>query len=320
MPQNGLSMFNQINSPPTEKSDFSISNSDKKAQRHSMGVGFKGLFEQPSTPARSLPSSRPVSLQSSYSTNDLPTIKSTNNLSSIATPPKTHAEQHFHNHNASLGRIPAGALSNRQSRDLSTIMSPEAKREEKNGQIPAQPATQTIPAGSAASNMSSLQASAPTFGPGASSAGMNGNGVYAQNNGNHANTQFFYPTNAQYNGLTAGNAYGQMPAQVNGATYSQFSGFPNGGRPYESSSRTTSQRRYGGPEENLRFNNAPLDHFVGDLYNVCKDQHGCRYLQRKLEEKTPETIQAIFVETCPHIAELMIGKSKLFTLATDSDK
>ena len=45
--------------------------------------------------------------------------------------------------------------------------------------------------------------------------------------------------------------------------------------------------------------------FPIELYNLCKDQHGCRYLQRKLEERLPEHIQMIFEETSVHVVELM---------------
>ena len=38
---------------------------------------------------------------------------------STSPPPKSHAQQHFHNHNASLGRIPPNAINNRHSRELS---------------------------------------------------------------------------------------------------------------------------------------------------------------------------------------------------------
>ena len=46
-------------------------------------------------------------------------MKNTNGNASNVTPPKTHAQQHFHNHNASLGRIPSSAVNNRHSRELS---------------------------------------------------------------------------------------------------------------------------------------------------------------------------------------------------------
>jgi hypothetical protein len=61
-----------------------------------------------------------------------------------------------------------------------------------------------------------------------------------------------------------------------------------------------------------RFGNFPLEHYKGELYSLCKDQHGCRYLQRKLEERNPEHVQLIFSETYMHVIELMTGMS--FTL------
>ena len=310
MPQNGLSMFspsNNISSPPSDKGDYPSSGADKKLQRHSMGVGFKGIFDQPTTPAHSLTSSRPQSLQSSYSTNDLPTIKANNRLSANVTPPKTHAEQHFHNHNASLGRFPAGAVSNRQSRDISSLTSSEPKRDEKQAPMQA-----TMHAGqnsmAAANGPSSLQANAPSFGPGVSSPPTANGGAgasYGQGNAGFGNPPYYQYTASQYNGLPTG--LNQMVPYSNGQAYGQFSTYMPGNRALDVTNKAGRRTH----DENVRYNNAPLSNFVGELYSVCKDQHGCRYLQRKLEEKNPENIQAIFAETCPHIAELMTGKLSL---------
>ena len=49
-----------------------------------------------------------------------------------------------------------------------------------------------------------------------------------------------------------------------------------------------------------------MDH-VNEIYSLCKDQHGCRYLQKKLEEKNPQHVQMIFQETHAHVVELMTG-------------
>ena len=45
-----------------------------------------------------------------------------------------------------------------------------------------------------------------------------------------------------------------------------------------------------------------------EIYTLCKDQHGCRFLQKKLEERNTEYLQIIFDETAPHVVELMTGK------------
>lgn len=45
-----------------------------------------------------------------------------------------------------------------------------------------------------------------------------------------------------------------------------------------------------------------------EIYTLCKDQHGCRFLQKKLEERNSEYLDIIFEETAPHVVELMTGK------------
>lgn len=133
LPLNTFSMHqhNLLNnaSPVTERqidrATEEPASNPRQLHRHSMEVKFspfaESSFSQVTTPPAGVTSNRPTlaNLPSSYSTNDLPTLKSSNGLGNIITPPKTHAEQHFHNHNASLGRIPPHALNNRHSRELS---------------------------------------------------------------------------------------------------------------------------------------------------------------------------------------------------------
>jgi len=57
-----------------------------------------------------------------------------------------------------------------------------------------------------------------------------------------------------------------------------------------------------------RFAGTRLEDLQGEIPTLCKDQHGCRYLQKKLEEGVPEHRDIIFHETFGHLAELMIGK------------
>ncbi|KEQ77278.1 ARM repeat-containing protein [Aureobasidium namibiae CBS 147.97] len=57
--------------------------------------------------------------------------------------------------------------------------------------------------------------------------------------------------------------------------------------------------------DNSRYANVNLLDLVGEIYTLCKDQHGCRYLQKKLEEGDAENIRLIFEETNPHMIELM---------------
>jgi hypothetical protein len=48
-----------------------------------------------------------------------------------------------------------------------------------------------------------------------------------------------------------------------------------------------------------------LESLGGEIYALCKDQHGCRYLQKKLEDRNPEQVHMIWLETNQHVTELM---------------
>ncbi|KAJ2776373.1 hypothetical protein H4R18_005701 [Coemansia javaensis] len=54
-----------------------------------------------------------------------------------------------------------------------------------------------------------------------------------------------------------------------------------------------------------RFANVQLEELKGTIFEVCKDQHGCRYLQKKLEDGTEPHIDMIFAEVLPHFSLLM---------------
>lgn len=56
-----------------------------------------------------------------------------------------------------------------------------------------------------------------------------------------------------------------------------------------------------------RFAGTRLEDLQGEIPALCKDQHGCRYLQKKLEEGLPEHRDMIFRETFGHFADLMTG-------------
>jgi hypothetical protein len=303
MPQNGLNMFrpDQLGSPQSGEKPSQAANA-RHLVRHSVELNM--LFGEPNHESiTSAPSNnRPVSLQSSYSTNDLPTVKA-NGFGTAITPPKTHAEQ-FHQHNASLGRIPANAMNGRSAKE-----SPEREEPRSlNGHVP----------------QSGLQASAAPFGPQMTSAASTAplasqappNGLpNFQNPIYNYNLQAYMNNSAQVNG-------GQLP---NYNAHSQFPGYApynsnNNFRFPESPARNGSTRRNveADPSQLSRFSNLPLEHYQGELYSLCKDQHGCRYLQRKLEERNSEHVQIIFNETHMHVVELMTGWSLCISLCVRS--
>ena len=161
LPQNNLEAtaknrlsVDSPNSSSQQSIDGSLESPLTKRQlnRHSMeatlaSFGHQNQSNQSSSKA---PIERPnlANLQSSYSTNDIFTMKKAVGIASPISPPKTKAEQQFHNHNASLGRIPAHAVNPRHSRDLH-------KADE--GQEERTPTQKSI--------QSELHASAPPFGP-----------------------------------------------------------------------------------------------------------------------------------------------------------
>jgi len=293
MPHTDSSMYrpvlSNINSPPTERpADLAR----RKSQRHSLGVTFEdGAKYDNTTPmptTMSVP--RPTSLQTSYSTNDVPTVKKALGLDAVVTPPKTQAEQQLHNHNVSMGRIPTNAVSNRQSREVA------------NG-------TTKIDEKTTAAAFSGLQASAAPFGPTYTSGADAGLMSVTSPTAAFTAPQT-YPYNMptyNVNQMNATPAGLGGPVQAYAGQNQNIYGMANGYNVYGKAQDGTARAGGGGRRHNdeARFNNVPLETYRGSLYELCKDQHGCRYLQRKLEDGDPEHIQAIFVETCPHIIELM---------------
>jgi Pumilio-family RNA binding repeat len=313
MPQTGLNMFRPVlNSPPDERTmDMGITQapaSIPKPQRHSMGVTFSGVgessrYEQPGSNVISSATSRPMSLQSSYSTNDLPTVKNSSGIAIGTTLSKTYAEQQFHNHNASLGRIPSGAVNSRQSRDFTSAAgTADFKREDHQGM------------------QSMLQASAAPFGPHmTSTAETNSQSTAVSLYTNPAGT----PGAAGYGYSMGSYNLSQTPAnnqlQSLQAAYNSYSAYGGYGRLQDGQGRVVQQRRQPHGNEAARFDNVPLENYRGKLYELCKDQHGCRYLQKRLEEKNTNYTMMIFEETCPFVIELMTGKETDFLCLTCTD-
>ncbi|KAK0547853.1 hypothetical protein OC845_003875 [Tilletia horrida] len=69
-----------------------------------------------------------------------------------------------------------------------------------------------------------------------------------------------------------------------------------------------------------------IEDLQGEIYPLCKDQHGCRYLQKKLEEGVPSARDIIFKETFQHFADLMIDPfgnylcQKMLEFCTDDQR
>jgi hypothetical protein len=272
-------------------------------------------------------------LQQSYSSNDVPTLKNGNgaNGTNGVNGYNSHAEQHLHNHNASLGRIPANAMSHRHSRELSSGF----KEQDSVYRSP----------------QSGLHASAAPFGPTMTSAtsinglaaGTVGSPTMSQYSTTAGNTAPYYGysmnmLNGAMNGLSMGQQIGGPSAYTPNGVYSGVQPYPYNpyaayspsGRVQDSQARVIQSRRLQSgmrnnsrsspyltvyPDAN-RFMNYDLKAMPRhEIYTLCKDQHGCRFLQKKLEERNPEFLDIIFEETAPHVVELMTGMSTLFAVA-----
>lgn len=178
--QSNSQLSNNTSSSGFQKSETVASS--RPVNRHSMELPLVP-YSQASLPsqATSTDNIRPTlaNIQSSFSTNDLPTVKNANGLGAVSSPTKTQAQQQFHNHNASLGRIPPHGVNNRHSRELA---GGETRREEQsNGH---QYFT------------SALQASAAPFGPSAVTASALEsvsvpNGLNQMNTGSYAAPTFY---------------------------------------------------------------------------------------------------------------------------------
>ena len=271
MPHTDSSMYRPVltgfGSPP-EHSDLS-----HKIQRHSTGVTYD---DSTSTTSTTSSATRPNVLQTSFSSNDVPTMKKGFGMDPMN---NSQADSQFHAHNVSLGRIPLGAIANRQSREV-------GKMGLTNGS--------TKPDESVFGNFGSsgLQASAAPFGP-AFTADMTSPVL---NSPIDTYNQPMYQFNmANYNV----NNINSSPQSTNGGQGT----FPVVGMTQSYSRQDARNGRRG--QDMAKLDNVPLENCQGHLYSMSKDQHGCRYMQRKLEDGDPAHISAIFAETCPHIIELM---------------
>ncbi|EEP79253.1 conserved hypothetical protein [Uncinocarpus reesii 1704] len=282
MPQTAFGWLHSENSSdkahiPTTSPGLSNGNyHPRHISRLSLEGGFSGYSSSATgnTPSHS----RPTSLQISYSTNDVPTMRNGGFPTNI-TPPGSSSDHHMNGGINSLSHNP------HQLNDTP-------------------PTPQSDHSDPISSMQSGFQATAAPFSsqiktPATMSTNVSGSASPAKNNFPHT-----------------GYGYGMQPwvtspVQTNGmplANHPPFAQpFPAYPRFLDNPARVNQIRRNGETEVGAfsRFANVPLEQYRDELYGLCKDQHGCRYLQRKLEERIPENVQMIFLETHMHVVELM---------------
>ncbi|KIE03941.1 Armadillo-like helical, partial [Metarhizium majus ARSEF 297] len=307
-----------INGSSSSKSNEVITiGSRPQSLRHSLDLKY--ISESPAEPSsvamspQSSHMASPPRLQSSFSANDVPTVKNTSGPSILSGNANNHAQQHFHNHNASMGRIPAGAMPSRHNRELSSDNTMNNGREQSNGFQSIQSALQASAAPFGPSLTTAVQVSSATAvsGPSTTATANSFNNFYTPNgygsNATGSSGSFGMPMltagmqQMSMNGVNGANLY---PAQ-NYTGYGSLSYNQGAGQPRDSQARVIQHRRQLDNEAMSRYQNMPLESFRGQIYELCKDQHGCRYLQKKLEERNPEQVHMIWLETNQHVIELM---------------
>ncbi|KAF8845489.1 ARM repeat-containing protein [Paxillus ammoniavirescens] len=108
----------------------------------------------------------------------------------------------------------------------------------------------------------------------------------------------------------------------NGSRY----GLGRGGGPDSKMNGLHGPKHKRGDMDLNRFAGTRLEDLQGEIPALCKDQHGCRYLQKKLEESVPEHRDMIFRETFGHFADLMTDPfgnylcQKLLEYSTDEQR
>ncbi|KAI0762565.1 ARM repeat-containing protein [Fomes fomentarius] len=152
-------------------------------------------------------------------------------------------------------------------------------------------------------------------------------GVYGMSGGLEGGGYNSYGFETAGRGAGVGGTGSTALYHHNGAKY----GFNMNGRPSAADGKMNGlhgpkHKRGDIDREFNRFAGTRLEDLVGEIPQLCKDQHGCRYLQKKLEEGVPEHRDMIFRETFGHFADLMTDPfgnylcQKLLEYSTDEQR
>lgn len=247
------------------------------------------------TPPRSVVNGN---MQPSFSSNDVPTLKSFE-VGGMTSPPSKRSSIMEHSKTPSLNRIYNGQYS--------------AALQEHAG-----PDTNGI--SGISSPASSLHASAMPFGPsGTNTPNDNSSGITTPVSSLYGQSGYYqgYPNihllSNQFSGMNFTSPALAWPAPYHANTYNGYPAYPSNGQAVAGATRFDN----GGPRVNARparnddatlatINAMKMSDLKGQVFDLCVDQHGCRFLQRKLDDRDPVTTNIIFEEVRPKIYQLMI--------------
>ncbi|KAJ3387772.1 hypothetical protein HDU92_001786 [Lobulomyces angularis] len=123
----------------------------------------------------------------------------------------------------------------------------------------------------------------------------------------NASSGFVYPGVNNYNQVVLYLGNRQIVFGNNGSQYLPVNDGNNNFNNLKgnSNSSTYFKQKRSNTDEINRLTNIPFEDLVGQICSLCKDQHGCRYLQKILEEKNEAHLNIIFHEIYPHFVDLM---------------
>ncbi|GAB1740627.1 hypothetical protein NU219Hw_g5721t1 [Hortaea werneckii] len=297
-----------------------LANADGKSaanNRRSMEVKFSSEAKRPSlmtSPPQGTAANGTPKPMSSYSTNDIPTLKNMNGEANGQNPftSPTQATRGGDTTSEQASKILSrnNSISNNDIRASQEFSSPTRSQPHENND--------------AFNRLSGLHANAAPFGP-----IPNGQENQMPNFGNPMSPYAQQPFYGGYNMPMLNNGFGNLnlngayapqgpwPNQMNmfgqQGGYGGYQQFGQGGptvagagRFPDNNQRMTAEARRQAQEAALqKYAQTDIRDLVGEIYMLCKDQHGCRFLQRKLDERDEPTIQTIFNEVKDHIIELM---------------
>ena len=284
------------------------------SNRRSMEVKFTGDTKRPAlmaTPPRVMPNgvTKP---QASYSTNDIPTLKTikseqalNTHVTSPSSQPSHLAEATSDQSGSIINQISSSTASSRQSQEYSNLTGSQETNDhafspQTSSTAPSSSTTMQSQAAYQASGYPQYSQQQPQYGQ----LGFYGN-QHVPNTQALTNEFANMQMNPTYN--HQGPFSNGIPQyQQNGYNVHSFnhnSQVMSGGAPRYENNRANSQRKIQADEY---FNNTAVPDVAGQIYVLCKDQHGCRFLQRKLEERDEQDLQIIFEEVKDHFTELMV--------------
>ncbi|KAF2722024.1 ARM repeat-containing protein [Polychaeton citri CBS 116435] len=282
--------------------------------RRSMEVKFATETKRPdlTSPPRSNGFPKPMS---SYSTNDLPTLKSIGREQFSGVPVHSPPVQNIaianatspQQGNTTLARITSAGNGPIASRFTQEAVTPPGTSEE----------TQVFPVTSPG-----LQAGAVPFGPTSShenNQAFNGGAMSP-----YAQQPAFYGgygvqmLNSNFGNMNLGNGYPAQNVQgqsqwsngfnASGGGYNNYGSLAQGNQTVAGAGRfpekSSAQRRQQSEDASARFNSIRVQDLKGEIFNLCKDQHGCRFLQKKLEDND-DSVNLIYEEVKGNIIDLM---------------